>query len=574
MKKTSLLVLAGILILVLLSGCATKEEGQIVAKVGDQTITVQDMESEWAKASRLKIKGVPDLQRKKELVERMIGEQVVILEAYKEGLDNAIVADTNFAKQKERILLNLLYQKDIVDKSQPTESEIKKEYRMMQQEVHAWHVLVETKEQADEVYQMLKDGADFAELAKERSIDPTVKDNAGDLGFFRWGKMVPDFQEVAFKMKEGELSRPIKTTYGYHIIKIIERREVEQKPYEETKALILPKLNQAKREARVKEYFTQLRKKVGFKINEDALELVMSKKGEAPPDSLSLRRPADVLDLDTFTPEEMAMTLFSYNKGEVTVEKFVQDFSQIPQPYRPKLSDRDKIVEIAFQSLVRDLLMDVAEKQNLEESEDFQKNWRVIIEKEMAVRMKNEVILKGVGISDDELKSYYDRHKDRFTVQAKVKIREILLKTEEEAQDVLKQLQGGADFTRLAQEKTIRTSAKGSGGDLGEFTRPRYPELFDAAVKLKKGKMDGPIKIQDRQFGESYAVIKLTSKTEETVQSLEEVKDRLTRMARQEKDNNIYKNWIENNRTRYKIEVFDEVIESTIQEEEAPPGQG
>jgi len=148
-KKTLLLVLTGIFTLALLSGCATKEEGQIVAKVGDQTITVQDMESEWAKASRLRIKGVPDLQRKKEVVERMIGEQVVILEAYKEGLDNAIVADTNFAKQKERILLNLLYQKDIVDKSQPTESEIKKEYRMMQQEVHAWHILVETEEQAD-----------------------------------------------------------------------------------------------------------------------------------------------------------------------------------------------------------------------------------------------------------------------------------------------------------------------------------------------------------------------------------------------------------------------------------------
>ncbi|MGB2769751.1 MAG: peptidylprolyl isomerase [Candidatus Zixiibacteriota bacterium] len=276
MKKTSLLVLAGILILVLLSGCATKEEGQIVAKVGDQTITVQDMESEWAKASRLKIKGVPDLQRKKEVVERMIGEQVVILEAYKEGLDNAIVADTNFAKQKERILLNLLYQKDIVDKSQPTESEIKKEYEMMQQEVHAWHILMETKEQADEVYQMLKDGADFAELAKERSIDPTARDNAGDLGFFRWGKMVPDFQEVAFKMKEGELSRPVKTTFGYHIIKFIERRDVEQPSYEETKTLIMPKLNQAKRENRVKEYFTELRKKVGFKINEDALDLVMS----------------------------------------------------------------------------------------------------------------------------------------------------------------------------------------------------------------------------------------------------------------------------------------------------------
>jgi len=572
-KKTWPLVLIGILAFALLSGCATKEEGQIVAKVGDRAITVDQMEAEWQKASRLRIKGVSDLQRKKELVDRMIGEQVVILEAYKEGLDNAVEADTNFAQQKERILLNLLYQKEVVDKSQPTESEIKKEYEMMQQEINAWHVLVETEEQAEEVYQMLKDGADFGELAKERSIDPTARDNAGDLGFFRWGKMVPEFQEVAFKMKQGEISRPVKTTFGYHVIKLIERRDVEQKPYEEAKIQIMPRLNQTKREARVKEYFAQLRKKVGFKINQDALDMVMAKKEEVPPDSLSLRRPADVLDLESFTPEEAAMTLFSYNKGEVTVEKFTQDFNQIPQPYRPNLSDQEKITEIAFQSLVRDLLMDVAENQNLENSKEFKKDWQGMMETEMAARMKNEVILKGIGISDEELKSYYDRHKDRFTVQAKVKIREVLLQTEGEARDVLKQARGGADFAKLAQEKTIRTSAKDAGGDLGEFTRPRYPELFDAAVKLRKNQVDGPIKIQDRQHGESYAVIKLLSKTEESLQTLDEVRDRVTRMARQEKDNNIYNNWIENNKPRYKIEIFDQVIESTVQEE-APPEQG
>ena len=130
---------------------------------------------------------------------------------------------------------------------------------------------------------------------------------------------------------------------------------------------------------------------------------------------------------------------------------------------------------------------------------------------------------------------------------------EILLETEEEAKGILKQVRGGADFAKLAQEKTIRTSAKDSGGDLGEFTRPRYPELFDAAVKLSKGKVDGPIKIQDRQFGESFAVIELTSKTEENVQPLEEVKDRLTRMARQEKDNNLYKNWIAANGQRRNV---------------------
>jgi parvulin-like peptidyl-prolyl isomerase len=149
-----------------------------------------------------------------------------------------------------------------------------------------------------------------------------------------------------------------------------------------------------------------------------------------------------------------------------------------------------------------------------------------------------------------------------------------LLQTEGEARDVLRQVKGGADFANLAREKTIRTSAKDSGGDLGEFTRPRYPELFDAAVKLSTGGVDGPIKIQDRQFGESYAVIKLMSKTEESLQPLDEVRDRVIKMARQEKDTNIYNNWIDNNKTRYKIEVYDQVIESTVQEEEAPPGQG
>jgi len=574
MKKATLLVLMGMLVLALFSNCAPRKEEKIVAKVGERAITVDDLEREWMAASRVIIQGVSELQRKKELVNKMIGDQVVIAEAYKEGIDNAVEADANFAKQKERLLSQVLYNKEIADKAKVTESEIKKEYQMMQEEVHAWHILVETKQQADSIYKMLKEGADFAQLAMERSIDPTAKDNAGDLGFFSWGKMVPEFQEAAFRMKEGDISRPVKTNYGWHIVKLIERRKVEQPPYnEETKELIRSKLGREKRERRVIEYFEELRKKVGFKINEEALDLLMSKKEEMPPDTLGLRKTGDFLDPGQFTPEEREMTLFTYDKGKVTVEEFAEQFNRIPQPYRPRLSDREKIGEYAFQSVVNNILMDVAKEKNLEESEDFKKEWMVVKEKEMAKRMRGEVILKGVGISDDEVKSYYNRYKDRFTIQPQVKVREILVNTKEEAEGILKQLKKGADFAELAKEKTVRTYAKNSGGDLGSFTRPRYPELFDAAIEMKKESLGGPIKIMDRQFGEGYAVIKLEDKTEGQLQPLEEVEDRVIKMARQEKDRTIYNNWVENAKPRYKIEIYEEVIESTVQEKEEEPAE-
>jgi parvulin-like peptidyl-prolyl isomerase len=80
--------------------------------------------------------------------------------------------------------------------------------------------------------------------------------------------------------------------------------------------------------------------------------------------------------------------------------------------------------------------------------------------------------------------------------------------------------------------------------------------------------LGGPVKINDRQFGEVYSVIKLEGRTEGGVQPLDEVKDRVTTMARREKDQTIFKNWVQNARSHYKIDIYDDVIASTVQEKE------
>ncbi len=570
MRKVNLLLCLGFFSLTLIWGCA-KKEGKIVAKVGDREITVEELENEFQRESRLIIQGRSELDRRRDALDKLIDDQVVILGAYKEGLDLEVENDTAFQKQKDQILLNELYKKEILDKSKVSEGELKKEYAKMKEEINCWHILVGTEELADSIYQQLNEGADFGELAKEKSIDPSAQSNAGDLGFFGWGKMVPEFQEAAFGLKEGEISKPVKTQFGWHIIKLIERREAEQQPFDKVKDMIRAQLERGKRDRRMKEYFEELKREVNFKLDEATLNLLMSKKTGAAADTLGVRSMGDQLEMDKFTEEEKNQTLFSYKGGQITLGDFVAQFNSMPPQYRPVLDNKERVEEVAFQTVALNILSESARNQRLEGTRSFKDSWRNFKEAEMAKRMRNTVILKGVGITDEEVQSYYDRHPDRFEKPAEVQVKEILLKTEQEANDVLSQLKQGANFEELAEEKTIRTYVQNKGGDLGLFRRTRYPELFDAAFEMEKGKLGGPVKINDRQFGECYAVIKVIDKKEAEKTPLEEIKDQVTRQARSEIDNKTVRGWIDTQKGRLTIEINEKVLESTVQEKPEEP---
>src|ERR1044072_5632922 len=103
-----------------------------------------------------------------------------------------------------------------------------------QEEVHARHILVENEDEAKTILDQLKGGADFATLAKEKSKDPGAA-QGGDLGYFGKDQMVPEFAEVAFKMYPGQLSNPVKTQFGWHIIKLADRRTKPVPEFEKVK---------------------------------------------------------------------------------------------------------------------------------------------------------------------------------------------------------------------------------------------------------------------------------------------------------------------------------------------------
>jgi parvulin-like peptidyl-prolyl isomerase len=144
---------------------------------------------------------------------------------------NASFGETAF----RRLFESSLYRTKLQDS-------LAKEVPLTAEQVHVRHILVATEEEAKKVLERLQAGEDFAALAKELSQDTGSKENSGDLGWFPRGQMVTEFEDAAFALQPGQTSDPVKTSYGYHIINVIDRdanRPLDETMLEQKKASAL-----------------------------------------------------------------------------------------------------------------------------------------------------------------------------------------------------------------------------------------------------------------------------------------------------------------------------------------------
>lgn len=211
----------------------------VVARVGDSEITEGDLAAAAADLST-QFQQLPPEQRRVALLAALIDIRSLAIEAERDGLADDPLTERRVAFLRDRALHNAFFERNGVEAI--TEDELRARYDAEVgatepvEEVHARHILVPTREEAEGLIEQLDGGADFAELATEHSSDPGSGQRGGDLGFFGPGQMVPAFEEAAFALEAGSHTpEPVESQFGWHIIEVIEKREAQAPAFEEVR---------------------------------------------------------------------------------------------------------------------------------------------------------------------------------------------------------------------------------------------------------------------------------------------------------------------------------------------------
>lgn len=236
MKKSILTVTlaASVLALSACSGNGSDSEVVVSSEVGD--ITKNDLYEEMK--SSVGEQAVQIL-----MIEKVLGDKYKVTDKevdaeYKSSQDemgesfDQFLAQNNQTEEsyKKVIRLNLLQEKALTEDVEVSDEEIQKQYERQGTELNARHILVADEETAKSVKKELDEGADFAKLAEEKSTDPGSAANGGKLDWFGAGAMVPEFEEAAYNLEIDQISDPVQSQHGFHIIQVLEKRKVEDQP--------------------------------------------------------------------------------------------------------------------------------------------------------------------------------------------------------------------------------------------------------------------------------------------------------------------------------------------------------
>ncbi|MGM0593320.1 MAG: foldase protein PrsA [Pseudomonadota bacterium] len=238
------------------SGLSLADGDKVLATVNGKPITQQDYQSYLENNSKGESAGSMNRER---VMDEIISRELVLQDALNKGVDKQEAVRRQIETLRTNVILGAALEEAVAD-NPISDAELKEIYDQQLsnfdvQEYKARHILLEQKGDAEKVITELDMGADFAELAKKRSTGPSGE-QGGDLGWFSPQQMVPEFSQQVVKMDKGSYTKsPVKTKFGWHVIKLEDTRSAEPPSFDSVK----PKLKQMVEQQRIAGYIQQLR---------------------------------------------------------------------------------------------------------------------------------------------------------------------------------------------------------------------------------------------------------------------------------------------------------------------------
>jgi peptidyl-prolyl cis-trans isomerase SurA len=549
-----------------LTQCGKQED--VVVTIGDRTINVDQVRS-ILKAKYPNAENYKDveLDRKEELLQPLISKNLRIYAAYDLGLDKEKEFQKTLKERKTRMMGSKYYEITIIDELVP-ESEIEKVLLRQGVELKASHILIgytgarrpanrsreEAEKLVDTILKELNAGADFGTTAVKYSDDPSAKKNNGDLGYFTWGRMVGPFQEAAWDLEIGQLSGGVETPFGFHIIKLIDRREVPNyKPNRDPRNILRLKQTLAKAQtdsARVRwiKHYAGLKKKYNYVLYDDSVKYTSR--------MLSEKLEVEKIIPGTFTSEQRKITFAEYDGDKITLGNLIDKYESKLATVLARFKDMNVLNQEIDRESMNRLVMVAAKDAGIDQRPDTQKDIRKFTDEQMSKMIEKQQVTQNITPTDDDVLKYYKLNRESFKKGAEIELWEVYMTDENLAKEVAQKAKTGANFEGLVRKYTEDKNMIKKGGYLGYKNIKGRGSISQEAHKLGPGgKIGGPLK-----YRRGWSVFKTGKMNEERKLSFEEAKNQAKGKLQRELTTKAKTDWENSLKEKYPVDIDEDKL--------------
>ncbi|XWN38714.1 MAG: peptidylprolyl isomerase [Balneola sp.] len=514
--RDHLILISGLLFLVVGAlSCSEKVDDNVLAQINDYSITEVHFENafkEYYFRTGRAISANPST--KLSVLNAKFDNYVLATFAEDQGLDQTEEAFQKRGEIERRVLneefLNQVILKDI----QVTEQELNQYFVRFNTRLRASHLFAHDLESANELYQRLQTGESFAKLAKEVFQTPYLANNGGDIGRFTTDEMDIAFEEAAFKLKIGEISKPVPTAQGYSIIKLTDRFTkpiLTKNEFANKKSEIAAYVYKKKKELATREHLYNFRDNLEFKP--DIFDALWNKMNE----NYSLAISKDSEFISNLSSDEI---LASFKSFEFSMADFAVEYRFTPLSQINAIEGKQGFENFVIGTALRAYLFKNAKEAGIDDQEIVNESIQETFYTYLAQTAVQD-LRSSVSNSDMELRNAYQTNRERFYKPLEVNLSRIVVNTEEKAKKMISELDRGADFNELVEKHTIINEDLLTNGELGFKSVKNYGSYSPDISELKVGEISEVINYQTGQ----YTIYKMNGRIEGRLLTFNEAKE-------------------------------------------------
>ncbi len=523
-RSLAILLLMGSVIIGFLHCDRSNRRTETLAVIGSQVI---DREYFIKRYKQFKEKtGTSDTGlARRSVLDNLIAEALFIWEARNRHYDTDPVGQHELERIKIQHLLNAYHRQYISDQIKVSENELIQLFVNLNTRLKARHLYAPTKSEADSLYRLLKQGADFEAIARSRFQDPVLRASGGLLGYFTVDEMDPAFEEAAYALKIGEISPPVRTNDGYSIIRLEDRI---------TKPL-LTETEFAKHRSKLETYWRKrklykttqrhvdsLRQVLQISFNDPVVhELFQLLKDTPQTDILP-----DFHPIDESVPQLKNQVLAYSKRGNWTVADFHRAAQFTSAQERNWIRSEEALKDFVAGLMVRSYILDRAKKRNLHKTREYRQRVAEDFETALLERFEQELYHR-FEIPEDTLRHYYDEAPDRFAEPPRVQLQMIQHSSREMIDQIVQLLKRGRAFEDLARQYSEDRTTAERGGDLGYLGPNDLGAWSKQVLAMKIGEWIGPLELNS-----SFVLLKCVDKIPPKSRSYEQAKSDVERTVR------------------------------------------